>query len=687
LQRLIIAPFFIAICALVMQSNVVWASGAEWSGAEKDLQVSVDYRWAGCRIGGYFPIRIRMTNRGPTRVVTAEFDSSMTGRPMPEVTRSIEVDQNETASFSLLVPMVSTYSHGSLRFSDDSGELEGLRTSFSLPDIDFANSRPGLLVISSQLIDVASYEAAVSTRYVAVSRHGSHVANDHETIPPRFLPDTWLAYSGLDLVAIDLNSLKSVTNDNRSALVRWAHAGGTLIVSNIGPDDNAHDELDKLLELDQAADSRGWEAADLKLRNQNQPQIQQLEPGIGVELVEPDFAQNDEPMPQQLSVYRWNADSFKVRNVALGRVVAFREQPFLGTSQDWIWLFANVDPHNTQLRLGHRLGVAGRSDNKDFLQFVIPGIRSIPPIAFLIFISIFTFVIGPLNYFFLSKRRRLNLLVVTIPLIAVVTSVLLFGYSAVAHGFGIKARLRSVTFLDQGTKTAVVSTRMALYAGSAPSSGLRFLTETAVIPIWAKDSTFEYGSVDWTKEQAMRSGWLRSRTRTQFMTTTVRRERVRLTIKSDVDSAEIKNGLEWDIEALMVVDDTGKKFFGENIRAGEAGTIQLLSDESADRFRAMLQRSTPQEPEDLRDADNSQMFSGFSRRSWGYYSNQANFHASTGYNERQIAGLTNYLVDQSGDAKFAKRVYWALVKDTPAIEIGVESTEIVDEWHLVIGFY
>lgn len=689
----------IAIGAGAICPSAACASGAEWSGAEKDLQVAVDYRWAGCRVGGYYPIRLRMTNRGPTRTVTVRFEPSLSGN-CPTVTRSVKVNQNATAAFSLMVPMVGTYGHGYLNFNDENDELKTLRSSIALPESELANPRPSLLVIARQIIDPASFDTAVASVYGATSSHhrsyGS--SSDHEIVPPTNLPDSWLAYSGVDFVAIEHDALDSISNDSRAALTKWAHAGGTLIVYSANSDEVSRDEIDRLLDLAQSADARGWQAADRQLRV---PLSQILTVDAygnaitdppKIELPQADVAEpvpnnNGEPVPNQETLandlFVWKEGAFEVRTVGFGHVVVFHAMPFRGSPHDWSWLFNSVGSHNT--RQAYRLGVAGRSDNEEFLNFLIPGIRSIPPTAFLIFISVFTFVIGPMNYFFLAKRKRLNLLVVTIPVVALATSVVLFGYSAIAHGFSIKSRLRSVTIIDQGTNTAVSTTRMALYAGLAPSNGLQFSTDTAVIPIWPSDTTFEHGSVDWTKGQSLRSGWLRSRTHTQVLMTTVRPERGRLAIESTPNGADIKNGLEWHIDALLVVDDAGRKFFGENIPAGASNGVHALLPADSTRFQELMARSTPMPPDEIDNLRDARMLNDFVPRSRRYYWDQnAEFRASSGATELMINHIANQheLVDA-----LPKRTYYALVKNAPGIEMGIEEVEVIDEWHLVIGRY
>ena len=90
------------------------------------------------------------------------------------------------------------------------------------------------------------------------------------------------------------------------------------------------------------------------------------------------------------------------------------------------------------------------------------GVKGVPTTAFLVLMTLFTIIIGPVNYIFLVRRKQQYLLLITIPVFALMTSLSLFGYSVVAHGFGVKSRLRSMTILDQQSRTAVTTSRIAL---------------------------------------------------------------------------------------------------------------------------------------------------------------------------------------------------------------------------------
>ncbi len=138
---------------------------------------------------------------------------------------------------------------------------------------------------------------------------------------------------------------------------------------------------------------------------------------------------------------------------------------------------------------------------QEFFNFMNPGIRGVPVYGFMVLITAFAVLIGPVNYFYLRRRRLLWLLLVTVPATALVTSVLLVGYSVAAHGFGIRSRIRSLTVLDQKSHRAVTVARLALFAGPAPVCGMQFSQETAVYPVFPLTVEPGASTVDWTENQ------------------------------------------------------------------------------------------------------------------------------------------------------------------------------------------
>ena len=85
-------------------------------------------------------------------------------------------------------------------------------------------------------------------------------------------------------------------------------------------------------------------------------------------------------------------------------------------------------------------------------------------------ITLFVLLIGPLNYWWLKRAKRLHLMVLTVPLAAIVTTAGLAAYAVLADGFDTKVRLYSYTTLDQRTGDAACWARLSYYSGLAPGT-------------------------------------------------------------------------------------------------------------------------------------------------------------------------------------------------------------------------
>jgi len=99
----------------------------------------------------------------------------------------------------------------------------------------------------------------------------------------------------------------------------------------------------------------------------------------------------------------------------------------------------------------------------------IPGIGDVPVRLFFLLILAFAIAVGPVNYFWLKRRRRLGLLLVTVPAAGFGVTLLILVYGLFSEGFGIKGSVRSITVLDQRTHEAVSAMTRTLYAGIGPS--------------------------------------------------------------------------------------------------------------------------------------------------------------------------------------------------------------------------
>jgi len=696
------AMAILAICfAAALPHRTAMAAGDQYGGSDDDIQMSVDYRWAGGSVGGYYPIRIALQNRGLSRELDIVFEP-LHGNKLPVVSRRISIDQNASASLTLLIPLAGAGNYGSLTVSHDGRELEKLQNTISLPDVDYENSRPGILAISKTPLAMQPLEAAIGHRHGP--GHGK--PQDNQTIEPFRLPETWLAYSSVGLVALSMEVFDELAETQRGAILDWTRAGGTLLIYSVGGPVRSSQKLADLTEVKTQSATVDWHAADSGKRKAIRA-LPPVEHGMFIESAIESLPElpidgaleatiesvidavsdeaNKRSTPNSQDGFAWSKDGapFEIREFGQGLVIGFVDDPFSsGTIQDWVWLLESF-PMN-DLWQSRQLGVSGRMDNEEFLEFLIPGIRSVPVMAFLIFISLFSFVIGPLNYFVLVRKKKLNFLVVTIPVIAIVTSLCLFGYSALSHGFSVKSRVRSLTFIDQGNNKAVSTARLSLYAGMTPSTGLSFSPSTLVMPIRASGEEFESARTDWTDTQWLRSGWLRSRTRTQFLTRNVRLERGRLTVGAATDDElPVTNGLEWAIESLIVTDQDGKAWFASDLAAGTGRPLKPISESNRQDFCKLMDRSAPANPEDIENERDIRSLSTNPFFSYRRHGHSELFHVSHGKMEGTITALRHNVERGSS---LIPNTYYAIVKDAPAIEFGTE-VDVVDGWHLVIGKY
>lgn len=670
-----------------------FASGETFSLVGHDLQVDVDSRWVGCGQGGYCPVRVRVVNRGPTRTFTFRIAKSY--QPIVGVRQTLEVPQNAALSVTLPVPMVNFSTNAEFRVEEAGGVLENMKHSVGLPEVNVSDvGRPGLLVVTPGVVDLQPFEDAVTTfRHTgggtgAASSGayypGGYRASNCLALPSNSLPGSWIDYSGLDIVSIPLSELNKLKKDLRLALIQWTRCGGTLLVTAAG-DLEASGTPGRLVG-DDLASAGTWLWTEPKLSDRNVSQIVHQDTSGGTTSISTPASSPGE----------WPRESlpFRVGDVGFGKLALFRDEPFPGSAQDWFWLLKSIGGAS-RWDWGRRHGESARIGTSDFLLFLIPGIGGVPVVMFLVLITIFAVVIGPLNYFVLARRKQLHLLLLTIPAVAFITSLLLFSYAIVSHGFGVKARCRSLTFVDQAAQSAVTFARLSLFAGQAPSAGMQFSRETAVYPIWPENEEFESGQVDWTNSQNFTSGWLRSRTRTQFLTVGHRTERGRLEVTSPgADKLTVANGFEWGFEPLVVTNEQGRRFVGKSVPAGASIDLQPATDEELKEVAAALRRHPLELPSGLASAGSpSATFWGgptHYRRGMYYrygYGNVTWHHHESLMEQAWLRLISGAVVPGGVNTEFAPvpRTFFGLATQTPHVELGVSKATEINSLHAVMG--
>jgi hypothetical protein len=636
----------VVVVALILAApHVAFASGEERTTVGDDLLIRTDTRWAGGTLGGYLPVRVEISNQGLARELVLEVTPSDRAHGAT-VKRVVGVDQHATARFTLSIPLTA-FLQGLLRVYDQRGELPSHVRQIGGAALFDIRTAPAMLVVSSGPVDCTGYIKAAGGSRDAMRFGALQAMNASalaEVVPPDSLPDSWIDYSGLDFVAISRDDLADLKPPVRSAVLKWVHCGGNLIVHQAGKTSKDVETLERLLDLpDNAAVGARWTESDGRKT----------------------------PSP------------FATRQLMLGLVCAFPDQ--LPNSQiAWSAFLSSVgEPRFSWLQ---RHGIAPDVGTEEFFNFMNPGIHGVPVYGFMVLITAFAVLIGPVNYFYLRRKRLLWLLLVTVPATALVTSVLLVGYSVAAHGFSIRSRIRSLTVLDQKSHSAVTVARLALFAGLAPARGMQFSAETAVYPVFPPTAEPGAFTVDWTETQALTSGWLLSRTRTQFLTIRHAEQPERVEIKPGQDGGlAIVNGLPWEFEAVIVADESGRLLSARNVLPNASEPLTNASGTNRVDFVGLLGRNRPELPDNFSSPVFNPLVGRRPRAQFNMMAQLPGAHFDSNLMERLIQTWSRDLTVKT--TCLSPRSFLAVLRQNPGVDTGVGPTTEQAGYHLLLGYY
>lgn len=661
----------------------LWAAGGAvlaGSGSERtiqgdDFRMVVDHRWAGGAYGGYLPVRVTITNFGAARDVTLRFRPDGGGGPagnLPAVTRTVRSETNSTQRVTLSIPLTAPTGGGEFLVYANGQLLERFVHRLNLPDFSSSSQkRPSLVIVSPVNVDATLFEAAAQVQWGSgsggYSAYGSVRAEDHMVLPPDAMPEKWIDYTAIDYLALSMDTLAGLPEATRTAILDWTAAGGCLLVTEVT---GRISELDQLLGRANRSLLSEWTFEE---PSERQPIAAPTVPGTTPTATAPTPPMKPWPKGER---------DYGRASLGLGSVHAFQFDAFPGSQGNWCWFFQNTDAASQTL--GVRLGTCGREQgHPEFYHFLIPGVGAAPITMFLVLITGFSIVIGPINLWWLARRKQLHLMLLTIPLISLLTCLSLFAYAILADGFGVQSRQRSLTLVDQSAARAVTSSRVSLYAGLSPG-GLSFSPVTAIFPVWPEDPSQSRLSVDWTETQRLQGGWLPARTPTQFVTVSVQPQRERLNVASAPGGLRVENGFSIGLRELIVWDDKGKAYYADRLPAGSSATLAPITDANWTECQKQFSQSLPALPKGV-DSGDSMSFGGAFRQSYRYM-----------YGMSSVSSFSPSQVEQrlyspwkvkSSLEPATPRMYWGLFDANPGISPGLDGTEEQASMHFVNGKY
>lgn len=675
------------------------------------LNVAVTSRWMDGN--GYRPVQVQvMSQGGPAasdRVlqIRVRAVSGYWRSENPVVVQNVQLEKGENAVTTIVsVPQQGFLNNLELSFSENGQEHQDLSVNLFLNGsgnyYDWTEAHPRVLFIDSDMpvekvrqqrlarmaggerikvedqtthlpdvrrlaIDLGSHNQDVS--YVNETRAYDHEILQQlnqldkiEILPPAELPTAWIHYSIADLIVISIDDLKKLQDEfpeKWDAVRSWATSGPMLCVYGVGDRYQRLPELNHLVDLstrvevstaDRFAGFTFLDAAFKPLRRVNQ---------------ETTFA-------EAIAAHR---------EIGLGKLVILAdEEPFPG--KNWNRLLQATSRDVDRLKWYQRHGLSLHRANSDYWKWLVQGVGLPPVTLFLVLISAFVVLIGPVNYVVLRRFRRLYLLLVTVPGGAAVVTVSLLGYAIVSDGLGVQARVRSFTEIDQTTGTCVCWSRQSYYASIVPSSGLTFPTTALVFPTHPAPSANGSNrdrskSIIWTADQVWSSSHLASRTIGQFLVINAKPTLAEIAIDEVGDDGvpTIQNDLGTKIQTLFLRNAAGNFFVGESI--DDKQNVQLQAISAADAYAKLSQRLRENRLEyepDFNPNDYGNIY-------WG---------SGTDNNEPPVLFTTSIMESELGKLNLNKpgisrRSYLAVVDRGPEVALGINSLKERGSFHVIRG--
>ena len=544
-----------------------------------------------------------------------------------------------------------------------------------------------------------------------------------DLLPPSELSTSWLSQSNADLVVISLDDLKLLQSkyaERLHAMQQWLMAGGSLMVYGCGNDWERLPELQSLAGLPNnnqlPGESANWRLPQRAkfvpqvdgVYDQNQGTYSYVQPNGSVitssSPIDPSQIGAGSAVPQQPD---WTSPPFALTRCGMGTVVAYKsDQPFPGTMRDWGGLWNTLETR--QFLWSRRHGMSHQQENPDFWNFVIPGVGEAPVFSFMTMIALFMLLIGPANYYYLNRSRRLSLLLVTVPLGAGIFTAGLFTFALLSDGFSTRTRIRSYTVLEPSSGLAASISRQTYYTAFVPSGGMQYPPDTAVYPLHHSPSdqaisySYHYQSdSEWIdRKLQLQRRYLAAREHRQFITVRSTPCRARLEVRSAGDRMLVKNLLGTKVEMALLIDGDGLLHSVENLAADAQMEAPLVEAATArSDWRKGLDPKIPTMPAYDPTRYDSLFGRGRYNRAYGYWGqgqsqwivSQSQSELERGINE--IDSVLNSLNDQKNNtAAGHQRTYTALTTDPikaddgePLAPLGIRNSTVVESLHVVQG--
>ena len=246
-----------------------------------------------------------------------------------------------------------------------------------------------------------------------------------------------------------------------------------------------------------------------------------------------------------------------------------------------------------------RRGVDPMVGDSRFFRWMIPGVAQPPVYTFIGLLAAFVVLVGPVAYRHTTRHGRGYLMFAIAPLLALITTLAMFGYGIVSDGLGTVTRVRQLTWVDGRSGDAGERVRSTYFAGIRPGDGLRFAGDAEVFGHregtgdgWAdleRLPPMVLGEVTVREEsQEFSSAFLPSRQQKQFVSHQPRLRIGHLQLSPDPDgiqSPDVTNEFTFPLRDTVIRDSGGAYWKIKEILPGQ--TIRCTPLTSQDASKAL----------------------------------------------------------------------------------------------------
>jgi hypothetical protein len=232
-----------------------------------------------------------------------------------------------------------------------------------------------------------------------------------------------------------------------------------------------------------------------------------------------------------------------------------------------------------------RLAPLDQRAPRSAFELEIPGI-DVPFRPLTVLLVLFAILVGPVNLIFVRRSKRPALLLLTIPAIALVFSLGLVAYGALAQGLDVRVASQSRGVLDQRTHQGSVHERRVTFAGLAWAGGVQ--PGPGVVVQREEHDRFDWSNMrdyqaSYGETLELGGAWLPVRNPTGHYVTVDRAARARVDVKRGADGWTVTNRLGAPIRDLMFRDAAGDLYrFRGPIAPGRAATAEAAGPDSSD---------------------------------------------------------------------------------------------------------